>query len=191
MNPSVSPTVSIVMPTYNRLEYLPATIDSVLAQTFLDWELIIADDGSQGATREYLRARSDGERIRVLWLEHSGLQGVACNAAIREARGRYVAFLDSDDVWLPSKLSRQVSSLERHPPRRWSCTPFAIIDRVGTIVRVGPRRAQQAKSGWIRESLLRGEISIALPSVVVERGLLEQLGNCLLYNLTLPTNREV
>jgi len=173
----MAPAVSIVMPTYNRLEFLPATIDSVRAQTFPGWELIIADDGSQGPTRDYLRALSDGDRIRVLWLEHSGLQGVACNAAIREARGRYVAFLDSDDVWLPGKLSQQISSLRHHPLRLWSCTPFAIIDRSGKIVRIGPRRAQQAKSGWIRESLLRGEMSIALPSVVVARALLEQLGN--------------
>lgn len=173
----MAPTVSIVMPTYNRLEFLPATVDAVRAQTFTDWELIIADDGSQGATCEYLRALSDDDRIRVLWLEHSGLQGVACNAAIREARGTYVAFLDSDDVWLPDKLSQQISSLERHPLRHWGCTPFAIIDRSGTIVRTGPRRARQAKSGWIRESLLRGEMSIALPSVVVARALLEQLGN--------------
>lgn len=173
----MSPAVSIVMPTYNRLEFLPATIESVRAQTFIDWELIIADDGSQSPTRDYLHALQDDDRIRVLWLEHSGLQGVACNAAIREARGTYVAFLDSDDVWLPCKLARQIASLRLHPLRLWSCTRFALIDGAGTIVRMGPRRGQQAKSGWIRESLLRSEISIALPSVVVARALLEQHGN--------------
>jgi glycosyltransferase involved in cell wall biosynthesis len=173
----LTPAVSIIMPTYNRLEFLPATIDSVRAQTFDDWELIIADDGSDCATRDYLRALAVEDRIRVLWLEHSGLQGVACNAAIREARGTYVAFLDSDDIWLPAKLARQISSLRFHPFRHWSCTHFAIIDRSGTVVRFGPRRARQPKAGWIREPLLRGEMSIALPSVVIERALLEELGH--------------
>ena len=173
----MTPVVSIVMPTFNRLEFLPATLDSVRAQTYTDWELIIADDGSQGPTRDYLRTLADGDRIKVLWLEHSGLQGVACNAAIRQARGTYVAFLDSDDLWLPGKLSRQISSLALHPLRRWSCTHFAITDRAGRIVRLGPRRGHQGRSGWIRESLLRGEISIALPSVVVARALLAELGN--------------
>jgi glycosyltransferase involved in cell wall biosynthesis len=173
----MSPAVSIVMPTYNRLEFLPATLDSVRAQTFTDWELIIADDGSCNPTRDYLRALADGDRIRVLWLEHSGLQGVACNAAIRAARGTYLAFLDSDDLWLPCKLSRQIASLQLHPHRRWSCTHFAVIDGSGTVVRSGPRGARQAGSGWIREQLLRSEISIALPSVIVARALLAQLGS--------------
>lgn len=173
----MKPTVSIVMPTYNRLEFLPATLDSVRAQTFTDWELVIADDGSSCPTRDYLRALADGDRIRVLWLDHSGLQGVACNAAIRAARGSYVAFLDSDDIWLPSKLSRQIASLQLNPHRHWSCTHFALIDSSGTIVRAGPRGARQAASGWIREPLLRSEISIALPSVIVARALLAELGS--------------
>ncbi|HZT04088.1 MAG TPA: glycosyltransferase [Steroidobacteraceae bacterium] len=187
----MSPTVSIVMPTFNRLEFLPPTLDSVRAQTFTDWELIIADDGSgDGPTRDYLRSLDDGERVRVLWLKHSGLQGVACNAAIRQARGTYVAFLDSDDIWLAGKLSRQIASLRLNSSRRWSCTHFAVIDSSGAIVRTGPRRAHQARSGWIREALLRSEISIALPSVVVERALLEQLG-CLDEQLRMCADNEL
>jgi glycosyltransferase involved in cell wall biosynthesis len=173
----MNPAVSIVMPTFNRLEFLPATVAAVHAQTFTDWELVIADDGSQGPTRDYLHSLADGDRTRVLWLEHSGLQGVACNAAIRAARGTYVAFLDSDDLWLPGKLSRQIASLRRRPDRQWSCTHFALTDSAGPIVRLGPRRGHQAQSGWIREPLLRGEMSIALPSVVVARELLARLGN--------------
>lgn len=172
----MSPAVSIVMPTFNRLEFLPAAIDSVRAQTFPDWELVIADDGSHGPTLEYLGTLRGEDRITVLRLPHSGRPAVARNAALRQARGLYVAFLDSDDLWLPDKLYRQISSLERQPLRRWSCTHFATIDSSGATMHTGPRRARQPRSGWIREPLLHSEISIALPSVLVARALLEEVG---------------
>lgn len=172
----MSPAVSIVMPTFNRLEFLPAAVDCVRAQTFPDWELIIADDGSDGPTLEYLGALREGERIRVLQLPHSGRPAVARNAALRQARGRHVAFLDSDDLWLPEKLARQMASLQLHPARRWSCTHFAMIDSSGATVHAGPRRARQPGSGWIREALLRSEVSIALPSVLIARATLEEMG---------------
>ena len=173
----MSPTVSVVMPTFNRLEFLPAAVASVRAQTFRDWELIIADDGSHGPTLEYLGTLCAGEGIRVLRLPHSGRPAVARNAALRQASGRYVAFLDSDDLWLPEKLHRQISSLQGQPLRRWSCTHFATINGSGAIVHAGPRHAHQPKSGWTREALLRSEISIALPSVLVARAMLEELGS--------------
>jgi glycosyltransferase involved in cell wall biosynthesis len=173
----MSPAVSIILPTFNRPQFLSAALDSVRAQTFADWELIIADDGSDGVTRDFLRTLADPPKVRVIWLAHSGRPAVARNAGIRAARGDYVAFLDSDDLWLPSKLCRQISSLRRQAHRRWSCTRFAIADSSGRVVDAAPRGFRQAKGGWIRESLLRGETSIALPSVVVARVLLEQLGN--------------
>lgn len=172
----MSASVSIILPTFNRLEFLPAAVASVLAQTFTDWELIIADDGSDSATRGYLRTLQDGERIRVLWLAHSGRPAVARNAAIHKARGTHVAFLDSDDVWLPDKLARQMASLRRNAQRHWSHTRFALTDRSGRIVQPSPRGTHAAKSGWIWESLLTGETVIALPSVVVSRAILVRLG---------------
>lgn len=172
----MSPAVSIVLPTYNRLDFLPAAVESVRAQTFTDWELIIADDGSQGPTLDYLRSLPDGERIRVLWLKHSGRPATVRNAAIREARGTYVAFLDSDDLWLPEKLGRQIASLQANADRQWSYTRFALTDGSGTIVRSSPEGTLAAPSGWILDSLLTGETVIALPSVIVSRAVLEQLG---------------
>ncbi|HYM28419.1 MAG TPA: glycosyltransferase family 2 protein, partial [Steroidobacteraceae bacterium] len=82
------------MPTFDRLQFLPPAIGSVFAQTLTDWELIIADDGSGEDTRAYLRSLTD-PRVRVLWMAHSGRPGVMLNAALRAARGEYVAFLDS------------------------------------------------------------------------------------------------
>jgi glycosyltransferase involved in cell wall biosynthesis len=170
-----APTVSVIMPTFNRLQFLRATVGSLFGQSYSDWELVIADDGSDSETRAFLAALQAPPRVRVLWLPHSGRPGVARNAALRQARGRYVAFLDSDDLWLAHKLSAQLTSLRAHPQRHWSYTAFQLVGADGKQLR---RAAQEsaARSGWILESILNGETIVALPSVVVERDLLERLG---------------
>ncbi len=167
-------SVSVILPTFNRLEFLRPAIDSVFVQTFEDWELIIADDGSDEDTRNYLRTLDDPPRVKVIWLPHSGRPSVARNAALREAQGEYAAFIDSDDVWLPRKLEMQIASLRRHSERKWSCTRFALIDGSGNPT--GPARNLPAPTGWILEQLLKSQTGIALPSVLVSRQLLEQLG---------------
>ena len=108
------PKVSVIIPTYNRAEYLPDAIDSVLAQTFRDFEVIIIDDGSTDNTREIIEKyiKRYPQIIRPFYQMNSGAS-VARNKGIEEARGEYIAFLDSDDVWLSKKLERQVSVLER------------------------------------------------------------------------------
>jgi glycosyltransferase involved in cell wall biosynthesis len=172
----MGPLVSVIMPTFNRREFLPPAIASLLNQTFAHWELIIADDGSDTDTRSYLRSLHAPPRVKVIWLSHSGRPSVARNAALREARGEYVAFLDSDDLWLPRKLELQLSSLARHPQRRWSYTAFALVDRAGQPKAPLHDPKRSAPSGWILERMLKDETVIALPSVVVARQSLEQLG---------------
>src|ERR1700722_1926163 len=123
----MSPAVSIILPTFDRLAFLPAAIASAFAQTFTDWELIVADDGSSADTRTYLKTLNDPPQVKVLWLSHSGKPAVVRNAALREARGEFVAFLDSDDIWLPKKLETQIASLRRHAQRKWSYTRFVLV----------------------------------------------------------------
>src|SRR5690242_6090897 len=118
------------MPTFNRPQFLPPAIESVFSQTLKDCELIIADVASGEDTRAYLGSLAD-PRVRVLYMTHTGRPGVMLNAALRVARGEYVAFLDSDDLWLPGILELQVASLQRHRERRWGCTAFALIDAAG------------------------------------------------------------
>jgi glycosyltransferase involved in cell wall biosynthesis len=105
--------VSIIMPSYNTARFLRATVESVLGQSFSDWELLAADDHSTDNSRDILRHyRSRDPRIRVLALErHLGPAG-ARNAAISAARGSYMAFIDSDDVWLPQKLERHIAFMQ-------------------------------------------------------------------------------
>jgi teichuronic acid biosynthesis glycosyltransferase TuaG len=102
--------VSIITPAYRAAQVIPATIESVLAQTWPHWELLIADDCSSDATREVVRKWSARDpRIKLIELERNGGPAAARNAALALARGRWIAFLDSDDLWLPQKLERSIA----------------------------------------------------------------------------------
>ena len=100
--------VSIIMPCYNSEKYIEATVKSVLAQTYQNWELLLVDDSSSDASIELVKAFGD-ERIRIFALDKNGGAALARNKAIEEARGRWIAFLDSDDLWMPEKLERQIA----------------------------------------------------------------------------------
>lgn len=108
-----SPRVSVIIPTYNRSQALRATVESVLAQTFADWELIIVDDGSTDDTLEVARSFTD-QRVTVC-TQANARHSAARNNGLGRARGELVAFLDHDDRWVPHKLERQVDYLDAHP----------------------------------------------------------------------------
>ena len=101
--------VSVIMPVYNSEIYLPEAIDSVLRQTHENLELILIDDGSEDSSGELIKKYSDN-RIRYFHQENQG-QSVARNLGIKESKGKFIAFLDSDDVWNPNKLVKQLSIL--------------------------------------------------------------------------------
>ncbi len=104
--------VSVIIPTYNRAEYVTQAIDSVLAQTYADYEIIVVDDGSTDNTKAVLLPYMD--RIRYIYQENAGASA-ARNTGIKAAKGDWVAFLDSDDEWLPGKLAVQIRAVESHP----------------------------------------------------------------------------
>lgn len=99
--------VSIVMPNYNSEKYLEETIKSVIAQTYKNWELLFVDDCSSDNSLEIVRSFGD-DRIKILKNEVNSGAAVSRNYALREARGKWIAFLDSDDLWEPYKLERQI-----------------------------------------------------------------------------------
>lgn len=171
------PEVSIVMPTFNRLDWLRAAIDSVFAQTHREWELILIDDGSDAPTGEYLHAvaGNDDCRVRAIFRAHCGNPPALRNVALRHARGEYVAFLDSDDLWLPRKLERQLASLRARPGREWSYTAAVMVDAWGRpLGRSLPYPA--VRDGWIADSLLRGEAAVTQSSVLIRRDAIESVG---------------
>ena len=108
-----SPRVSVVIPVYNREAYIGAAIDSILAQTFADFEILVIDDGSTDGSREVVRTYRD-PRVRLLCQEHNQGLPRTRNAGVDAARGAYLAFLDSDDVAYPTRLAKQVAFLDRH-----------------------------------------------------------------------------
>lgn len=107
--------VSIIMPSYNCGMFIEASIRSVLEQTYREWELLVVDDCStDGSLGLALNLQDDDSRIRVLRQERRQGAATARNRALREARGRWIAFLDSDDQWEPTKLERQIAFMEQH-----------------------------------------------------------------------------
>lgn len=104
--------VSIIMPSYNTANFISETIESVLAQTYSNWELIIVDDCSTDDTDAVVCPYLADDRIRYLKNEKNSGAAVSRNRALREARGKWVAFLDSDDLWFPEKLEKQISFMK-------------------------------------------------------------------------------
>src|SRR5258708_7235502 len=107
--------VSVVIASHNYAHFIPQTLDSVLAQTYPNWECIVVDDGSTDNTREVVERYADADqRIRYLWQENQRL-AAARNRGIANSSGEYLQFLDADDLIEPGKFERQVGVLEHHP----------------------------------------------------------------------------
>ncbi|TMW72347.1 glycosyltransferase family 2 protein [Alteribacter natronophilus] len=125
------PLVSVITPAYNAEKYITSTIESVQLQSFSDWEMIIVDDCSDDQTfsivQEYAQKDS---RIRLIALSENGGAAISRNTAIRASRGRYLAFLDSDDQWLPDKLTRQLEFM-RENKEAFTFTAYRVVDEVG------------------------------------------------------------
>ena len=114
----MNPLVSVIIPTYNRIEFLQQCIDSILQQTYRPVEVIIADDGSTDGTKEFIRSRYEHKAVYIE-LPHSGLPSLARNAGIERSQGEYIAFCDSDDYWMPGKLELQLARLKK---QRCNCS---------------------------------------------------------------------
>jgi glycosyltransferase involved in cell wall biosynthesis len=167
------PLVTVVVPTWNRLPLLQEAIASVMAQTYSRWELIVVDDGSTDGTPEQISALGD-ERIRAVACPHTGNIGRLRNIGAAAGSGELIAFLDSDDVWLPRKLELQIEALtDSHA--RWCYTRFEMMDSCGKPV---PMRAGQFRpiSGSIVRDLLTSEASVSISTVLVKRDLFETVG---------------
>jgi len=158
------------------LRFLRPAIESVYGQTLTDWELIIADDGSAQETRTYLRSLTRDQRVSVLWLPHTGRPSMVRNAALVQASGKYVAFLDSDDLWAPRKLERQIETLRVRTDCRWSYTAFLRVDAHGNPLPEEIGRHWVPYEGQIFEQVVTGCASIRTPSVLATRELLAQAG---------------
>jgi len=164
------PEVSVIIPTYNSASYLIEAVESVFAQTYRDFEVLVIDDGSTDETEQVMRCY--GAPARYLRQTNSGV-AVARNRGIAESQGRYVAFLDADDTWLPHKLARQMEALRQQPHHRACYSAFTVVD--AKLNPIGISRSQ--RQGTALEDLLtRGNIIGSICTVVGERSLFDLVG---------------
>lgn len=170
------PLVSVIIPTYNRAHLVTEALRSVFGQTFKEYEVIVVDDGSTDGTGEILKSYAD--RIRYIYQENEGIAG-ARNRGILLSRGKYIAFLDSDDRWLPEKLERQIAYLEAHPKVGLLCTHLFRYE----IGREEAREKCPPKFPKDFEELLEGPNGVPTSTAVVRRDCFMAVG---LFDPTLP-----
>ena len=170
------PLVSVIIPTYNRGWIIKEAIDSVMVQDYRDFELIIVDDGSTDNTPDILNSyRGD---IKVFRQENQGVSA-ARNRGLAAASGRFIAFLDSDDLWLPRKLRRQVDFFSSNPD---ACICQTEEIWIRNNMRVNPKKRHKKPRGMIFEPSLA--LCLVSPSaVMIRRSLFEEVGG---FDETLP-----
>lgn len=154
------PLVSVIIPTFNREKMLPGAIESVLRQSFRDFELLVIDDGSTDGTRGYVNSLGDS-RIRYLYQANKGVSS-ARNLGISKSRGEYLALLDSDDEWMPSKLEKQLQALEDNPEYRAVHTN-EMWYRNGK--RLNQKKKHRKRGGWIFQYCL--PLCLISPSAIL------------------------
>ena len=139
--------VSIITPSYNTAKFIAKTIQSVLDQTYKNWEMIIVDDCSTDNTDDIVAPFLTDKRIKYLKNEKNSGAAVTRNKALREAKGKWVAFLDSDDLWMPGKLEKQITFMEENG-YHFSYTNYSEIDdedkSLGTLW-TGPQKVGKAR----------------------------------------------
>lgn len=162
------PFFSVIIPVYNRKSMLEAAIESVRAQSFKDYEIIVVDDESDDGSLQLAQAKAD----HVLALEHSGLVGLVRNQGAKFACGKFLAFLDSDDLWLPHKLELQHKLLQEAPETKLVYTK-EIWMRGGKEVK--QKSCKQKMSGDIFEEVL-WKCTIGPSTTVIDKDIFNQLG---------------
>lgn len=166
------PKVSVIIPNYNYSQYLREAIDSVLAQTVVDIEIIVVDDGSTDSSKEILD--SYGERIRAVFQQNQGVSA-ARNHGVSLSQGEFVAFLDADDAWLPGKIERQLDLFDGDPHLGLVHVGVVDIDGDGKEI----REHIDGREGSVSEDLLYFDMSVILgggSGLMVPRRIFDEAG---------------
>jgi len=163
------PLVSVIIPTYNRAYILGSAIESVLSQTFRDFELIIVDDGSSDDTEKLVKKYPS-----IIYVRHSSRKGVAAarNTGIKASRGKYIAFLDSDDVFTRKKLEKQLEFLEKHPD--YKLVQSEEIWFKGSK-RLNPKKHHKKAEGWFFHRAVKLCV-VSMSTVVINRDVFSKVG---------------
>lgn len=167
-----SPRVSVIIPTYNRAQYILEAIESVLSQDYPNFEVIVVDDGSTDHTAELIGTVNDS-RLRYIRQQNQG-RSSARNRALAIANGDFITFLDSDDLYLPRKIALQVEYLLKHPETGMIYTSAHCIDDDGNMLQ---HKYEATVSGMIYEQIAFFQpVTITLPTVMTRRQVLDRIG---------------
>ena len=179
------PAITAVIPAYNAAEFLPATIQSVVDQSFADWELLVIDDGSTDNTANVVRQFcTQDARIKLILQENGGVSS-ARNRGVQEAAADLVAFLDADDRWLPNKLSVHVGHMTRHPESGVSFGRVELIETDGgTTGKLTNNISQQLRP----EDLFYNNPTVTTSNMVIRKAVFLGMGG---FDQTMQYNEDV
>jgi glycosyltransferase involved in cell wall biosynthesis len=167
--------VSIIMPAYNADKYISETIESVISQTYKNWELIIVDDESQDNTATIIKQyQSQDSRIKYYW-QKNGRQGKARNHGIKESKGEYLAFIDADDVWRPYKIANQLLLMKKEEIDLVFGYSYLIEDTIKTNNKIG--RGNGKYSGKSAVDFLLLKDAFIMSTVLVKKSFVLQVDN--------------
>ena len=174
-NSNAYPTVSIILPTYNRANYIMEAIDSVLQQTYANWDLLVVDDGSTDNTVELVKQITD-ERVECLHTPARLWATGTRNFGLKNVKGELVAFIDSDDLWAATKLQKQVDAFGQYPDAGFCVTGGYNFRQAGQPVEYFYKQPEGMRYGDLFLSFFKGEVSATTPSFMFRKELLDEIG---------------
>jgi glycosyltransferase involved in cell wall biosynthesis len=179
------PRVSVIIPTFNCGVYLGRAIDSVLAQSYRDYEIIVVDDGSTDETP--ILASTYNKKIKYLYQSNCGVSA-ARNRALKESNGEFFAYLDADDIWYPQKLTQQIEFLDAHEDCGLLHSDVSVIDEHDHIIhaRFNMETARPVPQNHCKHDILR-RCHIQTPTVIERRKCVEKIGG---FNEGLPVTQD-
>jgi len=180
------PLVSVIIPTYNRPDYLVQTIKSVVGQTYSNIEIIVVDDGTSGNDNFLICEKF--EKVSYIKIENSGGPAKPRNVGIKEAKGEFIAFVDDDDIWLPEKIEKQISILLSNLEFGLVHCPCQIIDEKGkeTGQIIGRPGSPDVKHGDVKMRMM-GNWTLMMPTPLIRASVLKKVG---FFNEQIPPALE-
>lgn len=166
------PIVAVIIPSLNQGQYIGEALDSVFAQTFRDYEVIVVDGGSTDGTRETVGRY--GDKVHFFRQDGKGVSR-AKNQALDRSRSGYIAFLDADDAWYPDKLAKQVALLEAHPEYGFCSSDVDFFDATGIIIKGAIATEKKPRSGMVFDDLLVNNF-ISSATIMLRRECFEKVG---------------
>jgi glycosyltransferase involved in cell wall biosynthesis len=170
------PIVDVIIPAYNAAKYLPIAIESVVAQTFKDWRILLVDDGSTDNTAEVVAPFVEqlGPKLKYIKQANGGLPA-ARNAAIRNSSAEFLALLDADDIWLPNRLAESLKSFENRPEVGLSHGFISRIDTEGAVIDTFSRK-QKHGEGRIARYIYMRQVQLPCPTITFRRSCVDDVG---------------